>query len=91
MYFSNITLLCLISLIALINTQDNFEPDYGEVIKLSLLFYEAQRSGHLPPTNRISWRGDSALNDKGNNGEDLSGGYYDGNKFFMQLIKTIFK
>lgn len=58
----------------------DFEPDYGEVIKLSLLFYEAQRSGHLPSTNRIPWRGDSALNDKGNDGEDLTGGYYDGNK-----------
>jgi hypothetical protein len=26
----------------------------------------------------VTWRKDSALNDKGNNGENLSGGYYDG-------------
>ena len=44
----------------------------------SILFYEAQRSGKLPANNRIPWRGDSALNDAGNNGEDLTGGWYDG-------------
>ncbi len=41
-----------------------------------VLFYEAQRSGHLI-NNRIPFRGDSALNDKSSNGDDLSGGYYD--------------
>ena len=45
---------------------------------MSILFYEAQRSGHLPDDNRITWRGDSALDDKGYNGEDLTGGWYDG-------------
>lgn len=52
--------------------------DLFEVLKLSLLFYEAQRSGHLPDNSRIPWRGSSALDDKGKNGEDLTGGYYDG-------------
>lgn len=41
------------------------------------MFYEAQRTGKLPATNRISWRGDSMLMDKGSNGEDLTGGYFD--------------
>ncbi|KAK3581337.1 hypothetical protein CHS0354_016180 [Potamilus streckersoni] len=41
------------------------------------MFYEAQRSGKLPSNNRIQWRSDSALNDRGNNGEDLTGGWYD--------------
>jgi len=54
--------------------------DYAQVLKLSLLFYEAQRSGKLPKDNRISWRGDSGLNDRGSNGEDLTGGYYDGDE-----------
>ena len=35
--------------------------NYGHVMGLSLLFYEAQRSGKLPANNRIPWRGDSAL------------------------------
>lgn len=57
------------------------EEDYARVLELSLLFYEAQRSGKLPENNRISWRGDSALSDRGINGEDLTGGYYDAGDF----------
>ena len=52
--------------------------DYSSLINMSMLFYEAQRSGKLPADQRVTWRKDSALNDKGNNGEDLTGGYYDG-------------
>lgn len=51
--------------------------DYGDVLGLSLLFYEAQRSGKLPPTNRISWRNDSNLGDKAPNGADAAGGMHD--------------
>ncbi|EAR17369.1 endo-1,4-beta-glucanase [Synechococcus sp. WH 7805] len=66
---------------------------YAEALKLSLLFYEANRSGDLDEaTNRVPWRGDSGLND-GNDGIyfgdataenlqpdinlDLTGGYHD--------------
>jgi endoglucanase len=42
-----------------------------------LYFYEAQRSGKLPSTNRVSWRNDSALSDGQDAGVDLSGGYFD--------------
>ncbi|XP_013393921.1 uncharacterized protein LOC106161500 [Lingula anatina] len=52
--------------------------DYDEVLRKSILFYESQRSGKLPSTNRISWRGNSALGDRGKNREDLTGGWYDG-------------
>lgn len=52
--------------------------DYDQVLELSLLFYEAQRSGHLPKDNRVPWRSDSCLKDRGQRGEDLEGGYYDG-------------
>ncbi|XP_070571477.1 endoglucanase E-4-like [Ptychodera flava] len=51
--------------------------DYDEVLAKSIKFYEAQRAGPLPSNNRISFRGDSAVNDSGFNGEDLTGGYYD--------------
>jgi len=61
------------------NNEPTFPPvtgtgkyNYAEVLAKSLLFYEAQRSGELPPDNRIDWRGDSAL------GDDVPGGYYDG-------------
>nr|AKC91349.1 glycoside hydrolase 9 [Adineta ricciae] len=51
--------------------------NYASVLGASLLFYEAQRAGKLPANNRLSWRGDSMLMDKGENGEDLTGGYFD--------------
>ena len=51
--------------------------NYGEALGKSFLFYEAQRSGKLPSTNHISWRGDSALKDGSDVGVDLTGGYYD--------------
>ncbi|KAK2453747.1 glycosyl hydrolase 9C3 [Trifolium repens] len=43
----------------------------------SLLFFEGQRSGVLPPNQRVEWRGDSALKDGQDVGIDLVGGYYD--------------
>ena len=58
-----------------LNTTGEIRPeaafDYGQVLGLSYLFYEAQRSGKLPSTNRIPWRGDSHLDDP------VPGGYYD--------------
>ena len=52
--------------------------NYDDVLMKSILFYEAQRSGKLPDNNRIPYRGDSALHDRGADGEDLTGGWYDG-------------
>lgn len=37
--------------------------DYRDALTKSLIFLEAQRSGKLPPNNRVPWRGDSALQD----------------------------
>ena len=56
----------------------NLAYDYYDVLDKSIQFYEAQRSGALPPTNRISYRGDSALGDQADDGSDLTGGWYDG-------------
>lgn len=58
--------------------------NYGEVIGLSLIFYEAQRTGVLPPTNRIPWRWDSFVTDIGEDGEDLTGGFFDGKFKFLK-------
>nr|AGS32241.1 endo-beta-1,4-glucanase [Coptotermes gestroi] len=69
--------VCLLSALALCQAA----YDYKTVLKNSLLFYEAQRSGQLPADQKVTWRKDSALNDKGNNGEDLTGGYYDAGDF----------
>lgn len=43
----------------------------AQVLGLSWLFYEAQRSGKLPANNRVPWRGDSFLDDK------VPGGWFD--------------
>ena len=51
--------------------------DLNEVLHKSILFYEAQRSGALPSSNRIGWRGDSALHDGCDVKTDLTGGWYD--------------
>ncbi|GAU26688.1 hypothetical protein TSUD_314650 [Trifolium subterraneum] len=53
------------------------EFNYKEALTKSLIFLEAQRSGKLPPNNRVPWRGDSALDDGKLANMDLSGGYYD--------------
>ncbi|OMO85840.1 Glycoside hydrolase, family 9 [Corchorus capsularis] len=51
--------------------------DYGDALTKSILFFEGQRSGKLPPTQRMNWRKDSALRDGFQIGVDLVGGYYD--------------
>ncbi|MDE1376561.1 glycoside hydrolase family 9 protein, partial [Bacillus licheniformis] len=51
--------------------------NYAELLQKSILFYEAQRSGKLPESSRLNWRGDSALEDGKDVGHDLTGGWYD--------------
>lgn len=41
----------------------SFAFDYGQAVDKSILFFEAQRSGKLPATQRVKWRGDSGLFD----------------------------
>lgn len=37
--------------------------DYKEALSKSILYYEAQRSGHLPHNQRLTWRYNSGLYD----------------------------
>ena len=60
-----------------ISTGSDMKYDYGKALGLSILFFDAQRSGKLPANNPIPWRGDSAVDDN-DQGHDLSGGWYDG-------------
>ncbi|KAH9314038.1 hypothetical protein KI387_022665 [Taxus chinensis] len=52
-------------------------PDYKDALSKSILFFEGQRSGKLPPNQRLKWRKDSALHDGSEENVDLVGGYYD--------------
>ncbi|ESO84370.1 hypothetical protein LOTGIDRAFT_132347 [Lottia gigantea] len=58
-------------------TQNCTKYNYDDILRKSILFYEAQRSGKLPGNNRIPWRGDSGLEDGSDVGLDLTGGWYD--------------
>ena len=75
MNFSKI--LSFITFLLLILNVCSKSQDYSRHLELSLLFYECQRSGPLPKTNRIYWRHDSMLDAGADNGVDLTGGYYD--------------
>jgi len=55
--------------------------DYKKALDYSIRFYEAQRSGKLPSTNRISWRKSSTENDGKHLGLDLTGGYFNGGDY----------
>ncbi|MFI6481124.1 glycoside hydrolase family 9 protein [Nonomuraea sp. NPDC050663] len=50
---------------------------YGEALQKSIWFYEAQQAGKKPSWSRVSWRGDSALDDGKDAGLDLTGGWFD--------------
>ncbi|CAJ1932943.1 unnamed protein product [Sphenostylis stenocarpa] len=51
--------------------------DYKKALTNSLLYFEGQRSGKLPPNQRVNWRGDSGLKDGQDARINLVGGYYD--------------
>ncbi|KAL3498907.1 hypothetical protein ACH5RR_041639 [Cinchona calisaya] len=51
--------------------------DYKDALSKGILFFEGQRSGILPPNQRVNWRGDSALSDGKLENVNLTGGYYD--------------
>ncbi|XP_065851085.1 endoglucanase 16 [Euphorbia lathyris] len=66
--------------------------NYKDALTKSIIFLEAQRSGKLPPTNRLPWRGDSALDDGKLADVDLTGGYYDAGdnvKYGLPLAFTV--
>ncbi|KAL1813858.1 hypothetical protein ACET3Z_023923 [Daucus carota] len=54
-----------------------YTQDYKDALMKSIMFYEGQRSGKLPPYQRMTWRDDSALQDGFDNHVNLVGGYYD--------------
>ncbi|KAL4019124.1 hypothetical protein IC575_022763 [Cucumis melo] len=51
--------------------------NYSDALGKAVLFFEGQRSGKLPKTQRVKWRGDSALSDGSYENVNLVGGYYD--------------
>jgi endoglucanase len=88
-WISRLAAACLALLLAPALYAQNF--NYGEALQKSLYFYEAQRSGDLPPGNRVNWRGDSGMQDGADVGRDLTGGWYDAGdhvKFGLPMAAT---
>ncbi|KAJ8748016.1 hypothetical protein K2173_014552 [Erythroxylum novogranatense] len=67
----------LILFLGLIGVRGTSKVDYGEALSKCILFFEGQRSGKLPSTQRMSWRKDSGLKDGSDISMNLVGGYYD--------------
>ncbi|KAM7491607.1 hypothetical protein LguiA_034528 [Lonicera macranthoides] len=66
--------------------------DYKDALSKSILYFESQRSGHLPDNQRATWRYDSGLSDGLEQGVDLIGGYYDAGdnvKFGLPMAFTV--
>ncbi|KAI3927062.1 hypothetical protein MKW92_049557 [Papaver armeniacum] len=81
---SNMLLLLVMAMATVTNVCAQGNPDsynikhnYGDALKKSILFFEGQRSGKLPSSQRLKWRKDSALHDGDDVGVNLVGGYYD--------------
>ncbi|XP_062222076.1 endoglucanase 7-like [Phragmites australis] len=65
---------------------------YEDALQKSLLYFEAQRSGRLPHSQRVTWRHHSGLTDGLEQGVDLVGGYYDAGdhvKFGLPMAFTV--
>ncbi|CAI9096049.1 OLC1v1032116C3 [Oldenlandia corymbosa var. corymbosa] len=75
--FSGIFLAIALNLLLNNSVAVSGGQDYRDALKKSILFFEGQRSGKLPPDQRLRWRRDSALHDGASAGVDLTGGYYD--------------
>ncbi|CAG8470369.1 20393_t:CDS:10 [Cetraspora pellucida] len=104
--FLTLVMICIIRVIPVVEAESslglNPSPDipgipkegsdYSKLLAYSLYFYEAQRSGILPPNNRVSWRHNSAIDDGKDRGVNLTGGYYDAGdyvKFTLPLSWTL--
>ncbi|CAI9755978.1 unnamed protein product [Fraxinus pennsylvanica] len=90
--FPATTLLFLILVVTYLRQCSGGGHDYHDALRKSILFFEGQRSGKLPPDQRVRWRRDSALHDGATAGVDLRGGYYDAGdnvKFGFPMAFTI--
>ncbi|CAE6132321.1 unnamed protein product [Arabidopsis arenosa] len=88
---TTISILILLLLLGLVQLAVSGH-DYKQALSKSILFFEAQRSGHLPPNQRVSWRSHSGLYDGKSSGVDLVGGYYDAGdnvKFGLPMAFTV--
>ncbi|MFS7941912.1 putative cellulase [Helianthus anomalus] len=91
-HVSHVFRVAVLSCIMASTNAQAMNHDYKDALSKAILFFEGQRSGKLPPTQRVKWRGDSALSDGESKNVSLSGGYYDAGdnvKFTWPMAFTI--
>lgn len=82
--------LCYLVLCLLALVKSASSIDYGAALTKSLLYFEAQRSGKLPPIQRVQWRGDSALADGKDAGVTISFLFIENNKISQCIINNFY-
>ncbi|KAG8067498.1 hypothetical protein GUJ93_ZPchr0005g14561 [Zizania palustris] len=87
------TLLAILALASMVKLAFGAgRHDYAMALRKSILYFQAQRSGALPPDQSVTWRASSGLFDGKANGVDLVGGYYDAGdnvKFGLPMAFTV--
>lgn len=88
MNMKNLNISLCVLLIALVRLGGSAPSsfNYGDALDKSLLFFEAQRSGKLPPQQRLKWRGDSGLQD----GFQQGVSYYHHNSISCKFVESLF-
>ncbi|CAH9121638.1 unnamed protein product [Cuscuta epithymum] len=76
-HYATLKIVAFFAFITILTATKVKGHDYGKALSYSILFFEGQRSGKLPPNQRVLWRNDSALDDGFEGKVDLEGGYYD--------------
>ncbi|KIY73740.1 glycoside hydrolase family 9 protein [Cylindrobasidium torrendii FP15055 ss-10] len=69
---------------------DNTDATFANLLGHLVYFYDAQRTGKLPASNRVSWRNDSCLEDGKEDGVDLSGGFFDAGDYIKATFPMSF-